>query len=68
MLYESDKILALPKKYLYDLDISIENIDSSKIIYYDNIEDCINAVNKGTADYTYGDLYSIESNTKRKIL
>ena len=63
---ESDKILALPKKYLYDLDISIENIDSSKIIYYDNIEDCINAVNKGTADYTYGDLYSIESNTREK--
>ena len=63
---ESNKILALPKKYLYDLDISIENIDSSKIIYYDNIEDCINAVNKGTADYTYGDLYSIESNTREK--
>ena len=63
---EYNKILALPKKYLYDLDISIENIDSSKIIYYDNIEDCINAVNKGTADYTYGDLYSIESNTREK--
>ena len=63
---EYNKILALPKKYLYDLDISIENIDSSKIIYYDNIEDCINAVNKGTADYTYGDLYSVESNTREK--
>ena len=63
---EYNKKLALPKKYLYDLDISIENIDSSKIIYYDNIEDCINAVNKGTADYTYGDLYSIESNTREK--
>ena len=63
---EYNKILALPKKYLYDLDISVENIDSSKIIYYDNIEDCINAVNKGTADYTYGDLYSVESNTREK--
>lgn len=63
---ESDKVLALPKKYLYDLDISLDNIDSSKIIYYNNVGECIDAVNKGIADYTYGDLYSIESNTRQK--
>ncbi|WP_294394894.1 GGDEF domain-containing protein [uncultured Clostridium sp.] len=63
---ESDKILALPKNYLYDLDISIDSIDDNNITYYNNVGECIDAVNKGTADYTYGDLYSVESNTRQK--
>lgn len=30
------------------------------IVWYDNLEECIEAVNKGYADYTYGEGYSMQ--------
>ncbi|UDN62612.1 diguanylate cyclase domain-containing protein [Clostridioides sp. ES-W-0016-02] len=48
------KRLALPKGTGYD------NYFNGDVIWYDTLEECIEAVNKGFADYTYGEGYSIQ--------
>lgn len=48
------KRLALPKGTSYD------NHFNGDVIWYDTLEECIEAVNKGYADYTYGEGYSIQ--------
>lgn len=46
--------LALIKGFSYNVG------QEGKILYYDSIEKCINAVEKGEADYCYGNGYSIQ--------
>jgi len=36
-----------------------EGIKKENIIYYNTMEECLNAVSKGEADYGYGNIYSI---------
>ncbi|MDB0438810.1 diguanylate kinase [Clostridioides difficile] len=48
------KRLALPKWTSYD------NHFNGDVVWYDTLEECIEAVNKGYADYTYGEGYSIQ--------
>ena len=51
---DSEQIIALPLGYtLAEFDGEYE------IQYYDNFEDCIKAVNKGKANVTYGNCYTI---------
>ncbi len=46
--------LALVRGFSYNVD------QKDKIAYYDSIEECINAVERGEADYCYGNGYSIQ--------
>lgn len=48
------KRLALTK------DIAYESHFKGDIVWYDTLEECIEAVNKGYADYTYGEGYSMQ--------
>lgn len=48
------KRLALPKGTSYDKN------SNEDVVWYDTLEECIEAVNKGYADYTYGEGYSIQ--------
>ncbi|MCC0644865.1 MULTISPECIES: diguanylate cyclase domain-containing protein [unclassified Clostridioides] len=48
------KRLALPKGIIYD------NYFKGDVVWYDTLEECIEAVNKGDVDYTYGEGYSIQ--------
>lgn len=50
----SDKRLALTKSTFYDGPFV------GSVSFYDTLEDCINAVISGKADYTYGNSYSIQ--------
>ena len=61
LLDENKRTLALPKKY-----IDIYGTDNKNIIYYDNIEQCIEAVNNGDVDYTYSDIYSLQFHTNSR--
>lgn len=49
-----NKRLALTK------DTSYKEYSSNNIIWYDTLEECIEAVNSGRADYTYGEGYAIQ--------
>ncbi|NLD19394.1 MAG: transporter substrate-binding domain-containing protein [Clostridiales bacterium] len=52
-----DRRLALPKGYYitYYMESMVE--DNVKILYYDTVEECIEAVNRGKADYTFANNY-----------
>ena len=45
---------ALPKQIEY------EEFAFEQILWYDNLQDCLDAVHSGQADYTYGNGYSIQ--------
>lgn len=49
-----DQRLALPKQIEY------EEFTSERILWYDSLQACLEAVNSGQADYTYGNGYSIQ--------
>lgn len=49
-----DKTIAIAKGYSWNL-----YADTIKAKYYNNIEDCILAVQKGEADFTYGNSYTV---------
>ncbi len=38
----------------------IEGMEAARVDYYTNIEDCIDAVEKGKADFGYGNKYSVD--------
>lgn len=56
---KENKVLVLPKGEHSSINISTDNV-----IYKDNLAKCIEAINRGEADYTYGDIYSVESYTR----
>ncbi len=49
-----DQRLALPKQIEY------EEFTSERILWYDSLQACLEAVNSGQADYTYGNGYSVQ--------
>ena len=54
MIELSNGRLALVRGFSYDVD------QKDKVAYYNSIEECINAVDRGDADYCYGTGYSIQ--------
>ncbi|KAA3404014.1 transporter substrate-binding domain-containing protein, partial [Akkermansia muciniphila] len=56
----SSSRLALPQGVVVSSDLLNENHT-----YYPTLKDCIDAVNSGKADYTYGNSYSIEQIIRR---
>lgn len=49
---DSETKVALPKNYYASVQIA-KTLDKEQIIYYDSIQECLEAVNRGKADATY---------------
>ncbi|MGL5330707.1 MAG: transporter substrate-binding domain-containing diguanylate cyclase [Peptostreptococcaceae bacterium] len=60
---EDNKVIAIPKLYKVEGDYPLVK-DFSKILEYDTMKECIDAVDKGIADFTFGNMYKVSSETQ----
>lgn len=53
------------KRLALSRDYDLQNMEEDGAIRYESIEDCMKAVAKGEADYTFGNSYAVESYTDK---